>query len=280
MLVRINKRSFEVESSEFDLFWKDMERGNWEPQLLAMLDQLLKPGDTVLDLGSWIGSISLYCAAAGAKVVAVEPDPEAYNFLLKNIGKNPSFQKNISCINVAVTHENESITLHARKNYGYSSSSTIARARDTLHSKNVRGLTLGTLLGQQQLSKINFIKMDIEGGEFLLLPSIREELKKLDYPYLYVSFHTSYLSEHFYLTKTGIPLLAKALIKTEELTGWNFFKKEKEKLIRNCVQALSEYKYIYSDSGKIVQMNDLLNKPLLVKNHSFIFSNQRHFNDL
>ena len=43
-----------------------------------------REGDVVIDVGAGIGEFTLWCAAAGARVVAFEPDPLAFACLEKN----------------------------------------------------------------------------------------------------------------------------------------------------------------------------------------------------
>lgn len=43
-----------------------------------------RPGDTILDVGACIGSVSRYLAENGANVVAYEPHPENFDILVKN----------------------------------------------------------------------------------------------------------------------------------------------------------------------------------------------------
>ena len=53
-----------------------------------MLSVLAKPGQTLVDIGAHIGSVSCFCAKRGMKVVAVEPLPENLILLNKNIETN------------------------------------------------------------------------------------------------------------------------------------------------------------------------------------------------
>ena len=38
-------------------FWDKVERGRWEPETLALIDQKVTPGTTFLDLGAWVGRV-------------------------------------------------------------------------------------------------------------------------------------------------------------------------------------------------------------------------------
>ena len=57
----------------------------------------------ILDIGAYIGDTALYYAKRGAFVVAVEPLPDNYNIMLKNLELNPTLKARIIPINVAVS---------------------------------------------------------------------------------------------------------------------------------------------------------------------------------
>ena len=50
--------------------------------------RLLQPGDLFVDVGSNVGSYALWAADAGARVIAVEPSPEAARRLRRNVALN------------------------------------------------------------------------------------------------------------------------------------------------------------------------------------------------
>ena len=49
-----------------------------------------REGDIVIDVGAGIGEFTLWCADAGARVIAFEPDPLAFACLEKNTASLPS----------------------------------------------------------------------------------------------------------------------------------------------------------------------------------------------
>jgi hypothetical protein len=59
----------------------------------------------VLDVGAFVGDTALYYAKRGAFVVAVEPLPNNYEMLLKNLDLNPALKPRIVPINVAIAGE-------------------------------------------------------------------------------------------------------------------------------------------------------------------------------
>ncbi|CAK0757174.1 hypothetical protein CCP1ISM_7140001 [Azospirillaceae bacterium] len=83
-------------------WWQSYASGRWEPQTLALLYKILRPGDLYIDVGAWIGPTVLFAAARGATVVAFEPDRTAFRELAANVAANPSLSKRITLHNTAL----------------------------------------------------------------------------------------------------------------------------------------------------------------------------------
>ena len=49
------------------------------------VDRSIRPGSIVVDVGANVGLFSLRCAEEGARVVALEPSPDAYLCLEENV---------------------------------------------------------------------------------------------------------------------------------------------------------------------------------------------------
>lgn len=73
-----------------------------EPETLRWL-QSLRPGSTVWDVGASTGPYTLVAASLGLEVVAFEPFPASYLRLLENLLLNPSLQKRVTPLNVALS---------------------------------------------------------------------------------------------------------------------------------------------------------------------------------
>jgi predicted nicotinamide N-methyase len=77
-------------------FWDRVEAGAWEPGTLLALQPLLGPGVLFLDIGAWVGPLSLFAAGMGARVIAVEADPRAEVQLRRNLAANPDFAHRVT----------------------------------------------------------------------------------------------------------------------------------------------------------------------------------------
>ncbi len=66
-----------------------MAVGAWEPHTFVLLDQHLRPNSVFVDIGAWVGPLTLYaCTKPGVRVVALEPDAIALRRLRENLQLN------------------------------------------------------------------------------------------------------------------------------------------------------------------------------------------------
>jgi hypothetical protein len=98
--------SFQRGSVVFESFWKSVERGEWEPYTFSVLDRFVTPETTVIDIGAWIGPVTLYAAKTAKHVFAIEPDPVAFKEL-SALASVP----NVSLFNHAILNRNGKVTL-------------------------------------------------------------------------------------------------------------------------------------------------------------------------
>jgi len=174
-------------------FWKSVERGEWEPETFDVFNRFVKKRDHVCDLGGWIGPTVLYAAAKGAHVTTFEPDPTAFQYLQENVRLN-RFKK-VSCYNFAIATLNgvKKISLFY-KSLGDSTSSLLNGERDNKESAHVSCITWESACSKYQLPKFDFIKIDIEGSEFDVIPHMESYLQT-NKPVIYLSTHAPYLAE-------------------------------------------------------------------------------------
>lgn len=141
-----------------------------------------RPGNVVVDVGANIGEYAIPAAkAAGNKgtVIALEPNPQAFSLLEQNLLLNK--QKNIQAIKKAVYSRKGKIKMytHPGSNVFDSVNPIFASYYPT------EAVTLDAIAGT--LKKIDLVKMDIEGGEFLALKGAHRVLQRK--PRLIIELH-------------------------------------------------------------------------------------------
>jgi FkbM family methyltransferase len=147
--------------------------GIFEHNLTHFTLSKLKQGDGYADVGANVGYYSLLASKKvgdNGVVVAVEADPVTFTRLQTNLSLNNA--GNVRALNVAATAE--PCTISIRKGTKHNAGSN-AVAIDAAGS--IQGLPLKTILGED-IGKINFIKIDIEGSEGPVLRSILDNLHR------------------------------------------------------------------------------------------------------
>lgn len=183
MVINIFDKSFVVEDlPNRTPFWEGVKRGSWEPETFHILKRFLRSDRSYLDIGAWIGPTALYGCQLAKTCYAFEPDPVAFDELEHNRNLNPDL-KNLLLYKAAIgANESRFIKLGAHDRYGDSMTSLLSNKNEI----TVDQLSLTAAIEMKE--DLNFIKMDIEGGEAIILPSAIGIIQKL-HPTLYLSLH-------------------------------------------------------------------------------------------
>jgi FkbM family methyltransferase len=172
-------------------FWDRVESGTWEPGTFAVLDRHLDGGTTLVDLGAWVGPVTLYAAARSARVIAVEADPAALDELRANIAANPGLGPRITVVDRAISPAAAPVRMGARRKPGDSMSSVLLAGAE--RSWTAPAITPDALATLVQTPERLFLKLDIEGGEYALLPALGPLLTLAPATALLVSLHPDIL---------------------------------------------------------------------------------------
>ncbi|MBU2544900.1 FkbM family methyltransferase [Patescibacteria group bacterium] len=135
----------------------------------------LKQGDVVIDAGANLGIFSLFASkkvGPGGKVYAFEPILENRELLRKTIELNKI--NNIEIIPYALGKKEEDLLMSIEMDKLGSSSGFFQKGSE----RSVKQISLDKFVEQRQISKIDFIKADIEGMEHELLIGAEQTIKK------------------------------------------------------------------------------------------------------
>jgi FkbM family methyltransferase len=175
-------------------FYERVGAGEWEKETFDVIDKYIEKGKVFIDCGAWAGIFSIYAYHKGAKVVAIEPDNIAFAELTENVELNGLTDK-IKLLNIAISDKKGYAELNSRTadGFGNSESSLIDRGERGATQK-VRTIQLHRLLRNLYIypDDLCLIKIDIEGGEMLLLEGCKEWLIK-HRPTVYISFHPAWI---------------------------------------------------------------------------------------
>lgn len=145
-----------------------------------MLAARMREGFTFIDVGANIGAYSLFVAARagrGARILAVEPQPEIFARLAFNIAQNPfGTVKAVAC---ALADKPGELTLFIdQTNRGESSVRILNSSTGT--AVKVPAMTLLALVQGEGYDRIDAIKLDVEGAEDIILePFLRDAPESL-----------------------------------------------------------------------------------------------------
>jgi FkbM family methyltransferase len=122
------------------------------------------------------------CVGAGGKVYAIEASPSTYGLLVANLKLNKT--KNVQAINMAVADKECHVRIQSNdnRNIGANTIQIIASAE----VDSVVGRPLHDIV-ESDLVRAGFIKIDVEGAENLILPSIFDYFAQLDSDTIIVS---------------------------------------------------------------------------------------------
>ncbi|NLS07945.1 FkbM family methyltransferase [Rhizobium sp. P32RR-XVIII] len=147
--------------------------GIFEHNLTHFTLSRLKQGDGYADIGANVGYYSLLASkkvGADGIVVSVEADPTTFTRLQTNLSLNDT--GNVRALNVAATEEPCTISIRKGTKHNAGANAVAVDASGT-----IPGLPLKRILGDD-IGKINFIKIDIEGSEGPVLKSILDDVDR------------------------------------------------------------------------------------------------------
>lgn len=275
-LLNIDFRSKQFVVNEFPtpLFWDAFQKNKWEPDTLNLIDYYVTKGAKVIDLGCSYGPLSLYMAQEAEVIYAIDPDPVMQKYLISNLELNPSFKNKIVTFNKAITPYSKKYNLSARQLYGTSSSSILDRTLDRKNNVQIEGITFKDFLHENKIDVIDFMKIDIEGGEFLICDDIADQTKNLNFPTIYIELHTAHLKESMYLKFFKNKALATFLYKLNNRLKINLFEKQARNQIENIITKFSNYKFVYYNFNlsSVAKINRLHSKKI----KSLIFTNKEY----
>lgn len=166
----------DVDDQEADEISSAIRSGAYKfPASYGLLPAVGRTGQCVVDLGAHVGTFTLYAAALGYQVIAVEASPQNASHLRRSIDRNEF--SNVQLINRAISDRSETIEFIQAGPYGL-------RANPLLHDPTIQvpAATAEEILAGSNCPKPFFIKMDIEGSEVRAVRGMRQLLSGEEAP--------------------------------------------------------------------------------------------------
>ena len=134
----------------------------------------IKSDDTIIDIGAGVGTevvVFQKKLSSEGRVYAIEAHPLTYNCL--NILCKKNNYKNVICTNMAVSDKKGSVFIESRDNHSANSILSVQKG------VQVTAKTLEGFIDEYNIQEINFLKINIEGAERLVLSGLNNSWYKI-----------------------------------------------------------------------------------------------------
>lgn len=154
---------------------------SYEPNEFMFLSGVLKPGMIFIDVGANDGLYTLFASrrvGSSGKVLALEPSSREFARLEKNLLLNNT--SNVLALQIAAADHEGVATLRIAE-FGHEGQNTLggfAYSIEQEGTEEIPLITLDGIISKYNLTQIDVIKMDVEGGELNALKGAQSILTK------------------------------------------------------------------------------------------------------
>ena len=221
LLILFFKRSFLIWFSEFSkserslhglnffvtnptIDWRIKKMFEKEPETIEWINNF-DNDITFWDIGGNIGLYSLYCAKmqTKSKIVCFEPSTSNLRVLSRNIFLN-NFQSRIKIFQLPLSNEKFGFSLMTEGEFqegGASNSFGVdydfeGKSIETLNEYQLIGTSIDFLTENGYLQTPNYIKIDVDGIEHLILDGARETLKSFEIKEILVELNEDFKEQY------------------------------------------------------------------------------------
>jgi FkbM family methyltransferase len=195
-------------------------RDDCEPDL-ELLGKFLGPGKTMIDIGANYGIFSLTAArlvGEEGEVIAFEPTQATFDIFKNNLALNRA--SNVKAMRIALGDKPGRLRLYHDID---SSRNSLAPANPSQDYEEVEVRTLDSVIKESDISRIDFIKIDVEGADELVCRSGSETLQKYRPPVFFEN--NRYAASQMGLKGGGTPAFLAGL-------GYEFYQYHNGEIIK------------------------------------------------
>lgn len=164
-----------------------VREGVWEPHVTRIMQDRARPGMTAIDIGAHAGYYAILLSilvGASGHVYAFEPDESNLRALRKNVSMNAL--RNVTVVPLAVSDRDGEAVMHL--DAVDSGANSLLRTSGSVRQERVRTVALDTYAAQERITRVDLIKMDIEGAELLALRGMRKVVQSNPSLILFMEF--------------------------------------------------------------------------------------------
>ena len=163
-----NGIAFNIAKNRFSASNTLVFQRNYEINETKLVKGLVKPGWTVIDIGANFGWYSIHFSqlvGPSGKVFSFEPIPDSYEELNSNMQLNSC--QNMKTFNTALGNRDDLVSFGIPEiDGGLSASSQFLKCNKQIQATMCR---LDNVIEEKNITNVDFIKVDIEGGELDML---------------------------------------------------------------------------------------------------------------
>ncbi len=179
--------------SNFEGYIPSLIQGTWEPETFEVFDYVRNIDKSAIDIGAWIGSTTIWLSTAFKEVLAVDGDMVAVEALKANLKTSQCYNtyvlgRPLHSTSAEVVFGTNQYVPHYREEGLGASTSQIKTSEFTQDDYVVETITLSQINEIFPLSQVGFVKVDIEGGEEVILEDLISLAKQYNWE-LWISFH-------------------------------------------------------------------------------------------
>ena len=218
-------------------------KGYWEKDITTLIQQICKRGNIIFDVGANIGYYTLITAKLVGEegmVYAFEPCPRNIRLLEDNVQRN--HLKNISIERTALGEKSGTMYMYL-PSYVHFGVGSFFKSRHYLIQKAVQVITLDDFIKERGITHIDFLKMDIEGGEIFALRGMKETLKQKIIRNIFIHIHSTILSRKSYKSQE----IKKSLIGS----GYKLYKIVANRFLPTSIDSEEGGYFLVSDSKRL-----------------------------
>ena len=172
---------------------KDVDKGflfsTFEDENFNLINKIAQKGWNVIDVGANIGLYTLLFSrliGSEGNVYSFEPSDEAFFRLQQNIKLNNL--KNVTVLKKGVSDKAGVMEFHITEDDAYNSLG-FTPMKEVVETKSISVVTLDEFVKSNKIEKVDVLKIDTEGADYLVAKGASELLKGKNAPFIFCEYN-------------------------------------------------------------------------------------------
>jgi FkbM family methyltransferase len=182
------------------VYWAIYYGLGYEPEVTSLIEKFVHPGDIVFDIGAnfgWYSTMFAKKLGATSKIYAFEPVPPTFERLKEHIKLN-ELENLIVPNRIALSDKIGQAKMHLFKGRSHALASLNPQGESDYETFETSLITLDNFLDENHLTHVNFVKIDVEGNELMVLEGASKLLSASNAPILMVEINNDTFSSFNY----------------------------------------------------------------------------------